>query len=424
MLVRGAILILATTLLALPWALSPAAALGPDSTPADDFPVATEVRLAGDDAHTRFVVDLSRRVELRVFSLADPYRIVIDLPQITFRFPPKTGTEGRGLIKTFRYGLVMPGGSRIVIDLARPALVEKASVFDATNEQPNRLVLELAAADREIFRRSVPLQERPPDPRKAADSDSRSDADARPLIVIDPGHGGIDNGTRLAPNAHPEKAIVLDFSLALRDKIERTGRYRVALTRMDDTFVSLNDRVNFARVRHAALFISVHTDAITRAEGDAQGTTIYTLSDTASDAKAARLAEAENRADVIAGLEIAAESDDVADILIDLARRETKSFSIQFARLLAADLRGSTKVHKQPLKSARFRVLKGPDIPSVLVELGFVTNRQDLKAMTSDAWRERTADSIGRAIDAFFTARFARGRGEPSVSASDSTQNR
>jgi N-acetylmuramoyl-L-alanine amidase len=318
----------------------------------------------------------------------------------------------------------MPGGSRIVIDLARPALVEKASVLDGTNEQPNRLVLELAAVDREIFRRSVPLQERPSESRKGAENEPRSDVDARPLIVIDPGHGGIDSGTRLAPNAHPEKAIVLDFSMALRDKIERTGRYRIALTRTDDTFVSLNDRVNFARVRHAALFISVHTDAITRAEGDAQGTTIYTLSNTASDAKAARLAEAENRVDVIAGLEIAAEFEDVADILIDLARRETKTFSIQFARLLAVDLRGSTKVHKQPLKSAGFRVLKAPDIPSVLVELGFVTNRQDLKAMTSDTWRERTADSIARAIDAFFAARFPRGRGEPSVSASDSTQNR
>jgi N-acetylmuramoyl-L-alanine amidase len=424
MFVRGAILILATTLVALARVPCSAAASGPESIPAGDFPAATEVRLAGDDAHTRFVMDLSRKVELRVFSLADPYRIVIDLPQVTFRLPQKTGTEGRGLIKAFRYGLVLPGGSRIVIDLARPALVEKAFVLDGVNEQPARLVLELAAVDREIFRRSVPLQERPAEPRKAAESEPRSDADARPLIVIDPGHGGIDNGTRLAPNAHPEKAIVLEFSMALRDKIERTGRYRVAMTRTDDTFVALNDRVNFARARHAALFISVHTDAVLRTEGDAQGATIYTLSDTASDAKAARLAEAENRADVIAGLEIAAESNDVADILIDLARRETKSFSIQFARLVASELRGSTKIHKQPLKSAGFRVLKGPDIPSVLIELGFVTNRQDLKAMTSDAWRERTVGSMARAIDAFFTPRLARGRAEPSVSASDSTQNR
>ena len=139
----------------------------------------------------------------------------------------------------------------------------------------------------------------------------------------------------------------------------------------------------------------------------AQGATVYTLSETASDAAAARLAEAENRADVIAGLDLSAEPNDVADILIDLAKRETKTFSVQFARALIGELKNATKLHPQPLRSAGFVVLRAPDIPSVLVELGYVTNRQDLKSMTSDAWRVRATDAVVQAIDSFFTARTA-----------------
>src|SRR5205814_6301436 len=168
-----------------------------------------------------------------------------------------------------------------------------------------------------------------------------------PVVVVDPGHGGIDNGTQAA-SGELEKQIVLDFATALRDRLEKSGKYRVVMTRSDDTFIPLADRVKVARNEQAQLFVSIHADALPRNEGDAQGATIYTLSDTASDAEAARLAEAENRADVIAGLAIAAESDEVADILIDLARRETKSFSIQVARIVAAELRAATKVHKQP----------------------------------------------------------------------------
>jgi N-acetylmuramoyl-L-alanine amidase len=223
--------------------------------------------------------------------------------------------------------------------------------------------------------------------------------------MIDPGHGGIDNGTRLAPSDNPEKTIVLELGLVLRDRIEAAGKYQVAMTRSDDTFIPLGDRVSLARARHAALFISIHADALAPREGDAQGATVYTLSDKASEA--ARLAEAENRADAIAGLDLTAEPDDVADILIDLARRETKTFSVQFARTLVKELKTATKLHKAPLKSASFRVLKAPDVPSVLVEVGYVTNSQDIKSLTSETWRERTAESILRAIDEFFATRTA-----------------
>ena len=256
------------------------------------------------------------------------------------------------------------------------------------------------------------LDNRAPEVRKPeAHPESKPGADPRPLIVIDPGHGGIDNGTRAA-SGEMEKTIVLEFSLMLRDKIEKTGKYRVVMTRADDTFIPLGERVQLARARQASLFISIHADALRRAEGDAQGATVYTLSERASDARAARLAEAENQADVIAGLDLSSEPKDVAGILIDLARRETKTFSLQFAQGVVAELKTATRLHQNPLKSAAFVVLKAPDVPSVLVELGYVTNKADLKSLVSTEWRDRTADSIVQAVQTFFTTRMA-GTGAP-----------
>ena len=379
----------------------------------EDFPVASDVRLGGDDTQTRLIVDLNRKIEVRTFTLANPYRIVMDMPQVTFQFPPKAGEAGRGLIKAFRFGLVMQGGSRVVIDLARPAQVDMAFVLDPIHDQPARLVLHLTATDRESFMRRLALETGAPQRSKPeAPAETKTNGDSRPLIVIDPGHGGIDNGTRAA-SGEMEKTIVLEFSLLLRDKLEKTGKYRVLMTRADDTFVALGDRVHFARTRQAALFISVHADALRRREGDAQGATVYTLSERASDARAARLAEAENKADVIAGLDLSAEEKDVAGILFDLARRETKTFSVQFAQDLIGALKNAARLHQHPLKSARFVVLKAPDVPSVLVELGYVSNKGDLKSLISAEWRERTADSMVQAVDAFFRPRLA-GSGQTS----------
>jgi N-acetylmuramoyl-L-alanine amidase len=224
--------------------------------------------------------------------------------------------------------------------------------------------------------------------------------------VLDPGHGGIDEGAH-ARSGEAEKTVVLDFATLLRDKLERLGKYRVEMTRTEDTFVALNDRVQFARARRAQLFLSIHCDALARGDGDAQGATIYTLSDHASDAEAARLAEAENRADIIAGVDLSSEPDEIADILIDLAQRETRTFSTHFARAVVGELKSSIRLHKQPLKSAGFRVLKAPDVPSALIELGFVSNRGDFKQLMSDAWRQRAGDAIVQAINAYFTTRTA-----------------
>ncbi len=383
-------------------------ARGPGAAPLA-FPLASAARLAGDHKQTRFVVDLSQKVDMRAFTLANPYRVIIDLPQISFQFPPKTGERGRGLVKAFRFGLVMPGGSRIVIDTTGPVRVERAYVLDPADDLPARLVVDLAAVDRDTFLRAAAIDNRlPRDPPRRAERDAApaTNGDPRPVIVLDPGHGGIDTGTRAA-SGELEKTLVLEFALMLRDKIEQTDKYRVVMTRTDDRFVELGERVRLARQREAQLFISIHCDALRRREGDAEGATVYTVSEHASDAEAARLADAENKADVIAGVDLSVEPNDIADILIDLAQRETKNYSAQFARVLVGELKTTARLHKHPLKSAGFRVLTAPDVPSVLVELGYVSNREDIKQLTSNDWRSYVGDKIVQAIDAFFTTRLA-----------------
>jgi N-acetylmuramoyl-L-alanine amidase len=387
--------------------------------PASNFPIASDARLAGDAKQTRFVLDLDKPIQFRAFPLADPYRVVMDIPQVDFRLPAEAGTTGRGLIQAFRYGLVMPGGSRIVFDLTGPARIAKSYVLDAANGQPPRLVLELEQVDRTGFVQSLAAESRPElrpaiavaaDPvvatKAAVPEPAAAAPDSRPVVVIDPGHGGVDNGTQAG--GENEKDLVLGFGLALRDRIEKAGKYRVVMTREDDTFIPLADRVTIARNQSAALFVSIHADALPPGEGDAQGATIYTLSDKASDAEAERLAETENRADAIGGVKLTEEPTEVADILIDLVRRETRTFSNRFARQLMSEMKTSVRMHKHPLKSAGFKVLKGPDVPSVLVELGYASNKDDLEHMKSENWRARTVGSMAQAIDVFFAKRVAK----------------
>lgn len=381
-----------------------------------NFPVASAARLAGDDKQTRFILDIDQTVPFRAVTLADPYRVVVDVPQLNFQLPAGTGAGGRGLVKAFRYGLVLPGGSRIVFDLTGPAKIANSYVVEAANGQPARLVLELEEVDRAAFVPTIPPENRPELRPAIADAppttvpaapapETAQKADGRPVVVIDPGHGGIDNGTQ--SGGESEKNLVLAFGLALRDKLEKAGKYRVVMTRDDDTFVPLSDRTKIARNLKAALFVSIHADALPKAEGDAQGATIYTLSDKASDAEAQRLADAENRADAIAGFNLAEEPTDVADILIDLTQRETRTFSNRFARLLMGEMKSSVRMHKHPLKSAGFRVLKAPDVPSVLVEIGYVSNKGDLEHLVSEGWRSKAVSSMAQAIDGFLTKRMA-----------------
>jgi N-acetylmuramoyl-L-alanine amidase len=382
------------------------AAARPVAAEPDSYPIATDVRLGGDDSQTRFILDLSRKIDLHAFTLADPYRVVVDIPEVLFKLPPKAGESGRGLIKAFRFGLMMEGGSRIVLDLAKPARIDKAFVMDASAGDQARLVLVLVATDRESFLRKVAVDDKTNVKVPAKPELQPHNGDSRPVLVLDAGHGGIDTGTR-APGGEMEKDIVLDLAKRLRDRIEKSGKYRVVMTRTDDTFIPLAERVDIARKVQASLFVSIHADSLPHREGDAQGATVYTLSDKASDPEAAKLAEEENRADVIAGIDLKSQPDDVAGILVDLAERETKTFSLQFAHKLVAELKGVTRLHKDPIKSAGFRVLRAPDVPSALVELGYVSNKDDLKSLTSEAWREQTAASIAKAIDAYLSTHVA-----------------
>jgi N-acetylmuramoyl-L-alanine amidase len=391
---------------------------------ASAYPIAFDARLAGDARQTRFVLDIDKAIVFRAFTLADPYRLVVDIPQVNFRLPAGTGVAGRGLVKAFRYGLVMPGGSRIVFDLTGPAKVTNSTMLDAANGQPPRLVLDLEETDAASFKQAISAQSAPalkssisetnamaPPQLAPATAKPATPPDPRPVVVIDPGHGGIDNGTRAGEET--EKNLVLAFGLALRDRLEKSGKYRVVMTRTDDTFIPLDDRVKVGRSQAAALFVSIHADYLPHGEGDVQGATIYTVSDKASDAEAARLAESENRADAIGGVNLTQEPTDVADILIDLAQRETRTFSNRFAHVLMGEMKSATRMHKHPLKSAGFRVLKAPDVPSVLVELGYVSNKADLDHLTSDSWRSKTVGSMAQAIDLFLAKRLATAAGEP-----------
>jgi N-acetylmuramoyl-L-alanine amidase len=375
--------------------------------PAAEPARATGVRLSGDDRQTRMTIDLSRKIDMRPFTLADPYRVVIEIPEVNFDLPANAGEQGQGIIKAFRYGLVMSGGSRIVIDLTGPVRVTKAVVLDPADGQQAQMVLDIVAVDRETFLRAAAIDNHLPRVRSPSHAGSgEPSGDPRPVVVIDPGHGGIDPGTR-APSGELEKNLTLEFALVLRRKLEATGKYHVIMTRSDDTFIELSERVQIARQQRAQLLISIHCDALARGEGQAEGATIYTLSDTASDAEAQRLADAENRADVIAGVDLASEPSEIADILIDLAQRETKAFSASFARDVVKGMGAATHLHKHPLKSAGFRVLKAADVPSVLIELGYVSNAHDLRQLVSETWRSRTSDAIGRAVQAYFATRTA-----------------
>lgn len=369
--------------------------------------VAKDARLAGDRGRTRFIADLSKKVDVNVFSLADPYRVIVDLPEVNFQMPPGLGSEKRGLVTGYRYGLFAPGKSRIVIDVSGPFLVDKAFVLEARADQPARLVVDLVATDRTTFLAKlraarIPVVGSIPKLKPQAQATA-----ARPVVILDPGHGGIDPGTASAGGV-TEKEVVLAFAKTLRQKLEAKGDYQVYLTREGDTFLALRERVDFAQSKGANLFVSIHADSFPKHANEASGATVYTLSERASDDEAKELAAKENFSDAIAGVELPTDRDEVvANILIDLAQRETQNRSTVFARSVVGEM-SAAELHRKSLKSAGFRVLKSPDVPSVLLELGFLSNPDDEKRLTSEAWRGAMAEKVEAAIDAYFAKRVAR----------------
>ncbi|MBK8008735.1 MAG: N-acetylmuramoyl-L-alanine amidase [Rhizobiales bacterium] len=362
---------------------------------------ALDARLAGDASRTRLVIDLNRKIEARAYTIADPNRVVIDLPEVSFDLPVGAGKQSRGLISAFRYGQFAQGKARIVIDLREPVRIDKTFVLAAVDDQPARLVIDLVRTDKASFLKNALVPERPQ--TAAPKALPKQPLDARPVIVLDPGHGGPDVGAQ-AKTGDEEKEVVLEVAKKLREQLLRTGRYRVVMTRDDDYFVPLDERVAIARANAAALFISIHADSLSKGTGEASGATIYTLSERASDSEAQLLADKENDSDKLAGY-LSQQPDDIANILFDLAQRNTKNHSALFARTLVGSLKNAARLHKSPLRSAGFVVLKSPDVPSVLVELGYLSSPDDLKQMTSEAWREKVTVAVVEAIDKFFVGR-------------------
>lgn len=350
------------------------------------------------------VIDLTREIPHRIGVLAEPDRLVIDLEGTAIAGTIAPGTRRAGPVSGFRAGAFMLGQSRIVVDLARPALVESADFVRQSGAA--RLVVQIKPASREAFvsraaeDRAKRLAARVPD--GAAPAERKPGA--KPLLVIDPGHGGIDPGAS-GPKGEMEKDIVLAFALELKRAIEAGGKVEVQLTREDDRFIPLGERVRFATSRGAALFVSLHADSLI-GEADVRGAAVYTLSERASDAAAARAAEKENRADLMAGLDVAEEArDGVGGILADLARRETRIFNAVAARDAMLALRKSAVVHKVPLRSAGFRVLRAPDMPSILIELGYLSNPEDLAVLSGEAARQRLSVALAAALTRFLSER-------------------
>lgn len=366
--------------------------------------VTNAVDVSGDNRSTTLSFTISHPVEARAFVMERPDRVVVELPEVNFQLPAGAGRRGKGLAASFRYGVFAPGKSRIVIDLAAPAMVTRATTVQPDNALP-RLEIEINHVDRARFHKEARRAAdegagRAPPPAPATATDL---ADRRPVIVLDPGHGGLDNGA-INSAGLIEKDIVLAFALRLREQLEATGRYRVILTRDGDTFVPLSERVRMAQQNRAALFLSIHADILRESPG-VRGATVYTGSKLATDSEAAQLADKENDADRAAGVTSEEGSDQVAGILLDLTMRETKTFSKALASKLVAGLGQVIRMNKNPHRSARFIVLTAPDTPSALLEIGYLSSTRDADLMNSPEWRDRTTAALAQAVNHYFDGR-------------------
>ncbi len=383
--------------------------------------VAVGARIGGDVFRSRLIVDLTKKVKFRTFLLADPYRLIIDVPNLKFRFPDGTGQKGKGVIQAFRYGLFAPGKSRIVIDLNQPADVEKSYSLAPGQGQSGKLVLDLIPIDRETFlhkqqqQRDKRLAELAKKKRRTLSMMKKNDpladinrfkkAGETPVVVIDPGHGGTDPGARGSLGTQ-EKDVVLAVGKLVRNELKRRKKYKVHMTRSTDRFIVLQNRVRIARRKHADLFVSVHADSIARKDPTVRGASFYTLSERASDEEARLIALRENQSDILAGVDIdAGEGQEVKNILLDLVRDETKKHSVAFANMLSTSMKRKTIVKQHPIKHANFVVLRAPDVPSVLIELGYLSSTADEKLLRSPEWRKNVAGTIADAIDKYFRNR-------------------
>jgi N-acetylmuramoyl-L-alanine amidase len=349
------------------------------------------LRLGQNGEITRFVLDLSESVPFEVKVLGDPDRAVVLLPQMRFAVDPSAGARGRGIVRGFRVHATDIGSS-VVLELERPASVLAAFLIPPRDGAGHRLVVDLKPQGPPSPDEMTQLAAlTPPPPLRKPE--------ARRVVVLDAGHGGVDPGTISAGGVY-EKEITLAMAQEMRRRLEASGRYTVLMTRDSDVFLSLGDRVRIAREAQADLFISIHADSL--GERSHRGGTVYTLSQTASDKEAEALAARENKSDIIAGVDFGNQPKEVMSILIDLAQRETMNLSAQFAQLLSTEMGKRVAMNRNPHRFAGFRVLSAPDVPSVLVELGYLSNPQDEAVIRSAAGRGKFAEALVQAVDRYF----------------------
>lgn len=394
-------------------------------------PKITDLRIGEQGAATRLVIEMSERLAPQVSVLAAPDRVIIDFPEVSWALPMAAVSARGGVIQSFRFGNFSPGRSRMVLDVRSATVVQNTLVLDPSDGKRFRFVVDLAASaapqqasltprpgpspapamqvppppQPQVAAAVRPMAPPPPQPPPAPQK--KPAGDKRHVVAVDAGHGGVDPGTIGKAGTH-EKMITLAMAKELKGRMEATGRYRVFLTRDRDVFLPLRDRVALARANGAEMFISLHADA--NPNPATRGASVYTLSEVASDKEAELLAAKENKADLIAGMDLSHESPQVTSILLDLAQRETMNYSASFATILVQELGKSTQMLGKSHRFAGFAVLKAPDVPAVLFELGYLSNSAEEKLLNQGDYRRKVADSITRAADRFFKERGPAGR--------------
>ncbi len=369
----------------------------------------TGVRVGQHDGMTRLILDLTEPTTFKIFALSGPPRVVIDLPAVHWALEERSLAVGHSGVVRLRYGQFRPDTSRIVVDLDKPLAVRQARMLaaDAEGTAPHRLVLEFVPIALSAYEAAA----RPPKPvlraKPAAPAGpvplpklKPAPKPVRHLIAIDAGHGGRDPGA-IATNGLREKTLALAFARELRTVLVESGRYQAVMTRDGDRKIRLKRRVVIARNAGADLFLSIHLDRLENR--DVRGASVYTLSDEASDVETAELAARENKADIVADVDLTDGYDeDVAKVLISLVQQNTMNCSAALAATLLPELERVAPLIRRPHRFGDFRVLKAPDIPSVLVELGFLSNDQDAERLTSKTHRRALAGAILNALDTYF----------------------
>lgn len=396
----------AAVLSAMPQAQDSAPVAPPTAAAPVALPNVMDVRVSATPERARLVIDLAAKTEFALVSLSEPDRLAIDVRAATFSVPEPSGKPaGEGMVAEYLVEQAAPDRVRTTLTLSAPAQVQQAYMLDPFEGQPARLVVDVIPATAEEFAANVARDlaasgsATPPPATPTPAGGSELPIATRPLVVIDPGHGGIDSGAETADGVK-EKDIVLAFALRLQELLVASGRFDVALTREDDTFLRLEERVALARTNKADLFISVHADSFQQPE--IRGASVYTRDENATDVLDKVLADNENKTDVIAGFAMPQMAPEVVDILLDLMRREMRHQSFMAAQAIVHQLQPSVELRRFPVRQADFFVLQAPDVPSVLLELGFLSNAADMANLLQGEWQDRTADALARGVSAYF----------------------